>query len=137
MNVSRKKNEFFYIEKAIQMIDSVIDWLKLDDNSIIQTSKKESNTKNKKYLWTGDIIDFVEIIYALVETGVINNGEVEIKAVIEYLGSIFGISVNRCYDFYYKMRTRSGSRTAFLDKIKRLLEAKMDKDEEKNDKKRR
>lgn len=119
------------------MINSVIDWLKLDENSLIQIKTKKCNAKNKKYLWTGDIIDFVEIIYALIEAGVINNGEVEVKAAIEYLGSIFGISVNRCYDFYYKMRTRSGSRTAFLEKIKKLLEMKMDKDEEKNDRKRR
>lgn len=113
------------------MLDCSIDWV----NAEMQSSSEEINIKKRKYSdyrWTSDITNLVELAYALLEVGSVNNGEIEISSFVRFLGETFNIQINRCSDFYYKMRTRSGSRTIFLDKLKKLLEARMDRDDEKN-----
>lgn len=118
------------------MLDSAIDWLKADVKS--SSSSEGTNIKKRKcsdYRWTGDITNLVELAYALMETDSINNGEIEIIAFVHFLGDTFNIQIDRCSDSYYKMRARSGTRTSFLDRMKKMLEIKMDRDDEKNHKK--
>ncbi len=82
------------------------------------------------FRWTGDTISLIELAYALLETGNINKGEVVIKDFMEFLSKCFNIEIKRPADFYYKMRSRSGSRTVFIDKMKKLLELRMDRNDE-------
>lgn len=111
------------------MLDSAIEWLKSEIKSPHEHIKKK---KRGEYQWSGDIINLVELAYALIEASSIDDGEVEVKSFVDYLAGIFNLSIGSCYDFYYKMRTRSGSRTIFLDKLKKQLEARMDRDDDKN-----
>lgn len=113
------------------MLDSAVDWLKIELKSFserINIPKKKSSL----YQWTADISNLVELAYAILEAGCVNNGDAEVMAFVEFLGETFNIKIERCSDFYYKMRTKSGSRTAFLHKLIKVLEARMDRDDEKS-----
>lgn len=129
MNANREKNEMLnYMSKAIQMIDCAINFVKAENES---NSHNKKNKKYSKYQWTADISNLVELAYAILESDCVNNGDAEIMAFVEFLGEMFNIKIGRCSDFYYKMRTKSGSRTAFLQKLIKALEARMDRDDEK------
>lgn len=117
-----------YISKSIQMIDCAINFVKMEDNFSLLNKKSK---KYSKYKWTADISNLVELAYAILEAECVNNGDAEIMAFVEFLGEMFNIKIGRCSDFYYKMRTKSGSRTAFLQKLTKALEARMDRDDEK------
>lgn len=114
------------------MIDCTIDFVKSQKGFL---SLKKTNKKDSKYQWTADISNLVELAYAILEAECVNNGDAEIMAFVEFLGEMFNIKIGRCSDFYYKMRTKSGSRTAFLQKLIKVLEARMDRDDEKNNRK--
>lgn len=111
------------------MLNCAIDWVKAENVSNPDKTKKG---KHSKYQWTADISNLVEIAYAMLEAGCVNNGEAGITAFVQFLAETFNIKINRCSDLYYKMRIRSGSRTVFLDKLKKLLETRMDRDDERN-----
>lgn len=131
LNTDRGKNEKLrYAARAIQMVEAAIGWIKTETKPDGQTNMVKKKAKRTDYRWTGDITELVEAGYAFAEAGSVNNGEVEITDFICSLGDTFNIKIERCSDFYYKMRTRSGSRTAFLDKLKKRLEARMDRDDE-------
>ena len=90
--------------------------------------------------WTGSLVELVEIIYALDETGCINDGQNDIKDLAALFGSLFGmeIKVRNCYDAYLDMKRRKHeSRTYFLDKLRERLNLRMQRDDEKEMKRRR
>lgn len=120
-----------YTSKAIALLDMALEWVRAHDNLLHQTVKKSRKGKPAEVQWTGDLINLVENIYGAHQTNSFNNGQIEIKYLVEYIAGAFNVEINDCYDFYYKMRIRSGSRTAFLDKMKSLLERKMERDDEK------
>lgn len=110
------------------MLDCAIDLIKAEN---VSNPQKKKRKQCLNYQWTADISNLVELAYAILEAGCVNNGNVEIMAFVEFIGETFNIKIDRCSDFYYKMRTKSGSRTAFLHKLIKGLEARMDRDDEK------
>ena len=62
--------------------------------------------------------DLVELIYALHSSGVINNGNVEIKTIATAFQEIFNIDPGNYYHGFIEMRTRKTNQTKFLDKLK-------------------
>ncbi len=111
------------------MLDCAIDWVKMEN---VSNPDKPKTGKHSKYKWTADISSLTELAYAILEAGCVNNGEAGVTAFVQFLAETFNIKINRCSDLYYKMRTRSGNRTVFLNKLKKVLEARMDRDDEKN-----
>jgi predicted nucleic-acid-binding protein len=73
----------------------------------------------------------IEFVYALVCSKCINNGDVDIKEVMEFVEHIFGIDTGDFYRTYVELRQRN-NRTKFLDRLKASLLAKMDEDDEKD-----
>lgn len=76
--------------------------------------------------WTGDKVDLVELIYALVEAKCFNHGNVNIKEIVAYIEVVFNIDLGDYYDAFRKLRNR-GNRTAFLDSLIKYLKERMDK----------
>lgn len=109
-----------------------MEWIKAGNQFLPEEDGLKKKTRKTKYRWTADISNLVELAYAILEAECVNNGEAEIMAFVDFLGDTFNIQINRCSDFYYKIRTKSGSRTAFLHKLIKVLEARMDRDDEKN-----
>lgn len=83
-------------------------------------------------IWTGNQSDLVELLYALVESGAFNNGNVKIKTVILYFQSMFQVDLKYYYHKFTDISNRKKERTVFLDKLKASLIRKMDSKNELN-----
>ena len=84
------------------------------------------------YKWTGSAIELVEMVYALDEMKSINNGEAPIHELAAFVGTLLGIDIRDCYSAYTDMKRRKNeSRTYFLDKMQERLNKRMDRDDEK------
>lgn len=116
-----------YLNKGIQIIDCALGWLEKNDDK----SKTLVQENLSKLRWTGKTIDLVEMALAVHESGSINNGEVTVKAVVNFFCESLGVNPGNFSALYGVMRTRANSRTLFLDKLKRVFEKKMERDDEK------
>ena len=84
------------------------------------------------YKWTGSAIELVEMVYGLDEMKCINNGETPIHELAAFVGTLLGVDIRDCYSAYTDMKRRkNASRTYFLDKMQERLNKRMDKDDEK------
>jgi hypothetical protein len=118
------------LSKAILVIESAIEWLSAQDSGY-KPDKPEKMKPDFTLQWTADVTDLVEITMALHERRAINNGEVSITAMVNFLFNLFGMKPGNFFSTYGVMRTRANSRTLFLDELKRSLENKMDRDDNK------
>lgn len=91
---------------------------------------RKTGKVNNDLHWTLNIVDLVELTFALQEVGAFNGGELYTKYLMALLSELFQLEMGDCFAHYMSIRGRSGSRTKFLDKLKRSLEKKMDQDEE-------
>jgi hypothetical protein len=78
--------------------------------------------KYSKLQWTGSIVAWVELIYALHASGHINNGEVSLKKIFAVMGEAFDFKVEEFSRVFIDIKNRvKGDRTAFLDELKQAL----------------
>lgn len=92
-----------------------------------------------KRRWTGAVVEIVELIYALHEMKRIDDGEIAINELARFFGELFGIRLDArsVYDAYADIKRRKGeSRTYFLDKLRERLNLRMQRDDEKEMKRR-
>jgi len=101
---------------------------KFQEYLIDQTKKVscETGANENPVVWTCNQTDLVELIYALKETGAINNGNIEIKSLIDYFEVVFKVDLKHYYRKYADMACRKKERTVFLDRLKTSLIRKMD-----------
>ena len=134
-NDSARNTQGRFLDIAIGYINTELDLLRRYDRK--QEKPMQSEPAHR---WTGSLVELVEIIYALDETGCINDGQNDIKDLAAFFGSLFGmeIKVRNCYDAYLDMKRRKNeSRTYFLDKLRKRLNLRMQHDDEKEMKRRR
>ena len=132
---SARNTQSRFLDMAIGYINTELDLLRRYDRK--QGKPMQSEPAHR---WTGSLVELVEIIYALDETGCINDGQNDIKDLAAFFGSLFGmeIKVRNCYDAYLDMKRRKNeSRTYFLDKLRERLNLRMQRDDEKEMKRRR
>ncbi|MDR0231387.1 MAG: RteC domain-containing protein [Dysgonamonadaceae bacterium] len=122
-----------FVEKQILAELSIPGWLRKTDSQ--ETPKQENTAFNPQ--WTADVVDLVEMAMSLHESKAINNGEVSITTLVHFFFKLFGMKPGNFFSTYGVMRTRAGSRTLFLDELKRMMEYKMDRDDEKEVKRKR
>lgn len=111
---------------AIGYIDTELDLLARYGNR---------NTPHEtRFRWTGNLVELVEVIYALDELHCINDGELSINELFMFFGRSFGMDMKEsyCYNAYADMKRRKNdSRTYFLDKMRERLNLRMQRDDEK------
>ena len=100
---------------------SELERLHLQGNADIRTFSPKV-----KMTWTGKKSELVEQIYAWVEANSFNNGNVNVKEMVNYIETVFNIDLGDFYHIFLEMRERKGSRTIFLDKLIKLLNQRMD-----------
>ena len=83
---------------------------------------------NKDISWTNSQNALIELIYALYASNSIAHGKIGIRKLALIFQILFGTPLNDIHHAFHRMKTRSGSRTAFLDQLKISLEEYMDKD---------
>jgi len=82
---------------------------------------------NKETSWTNSQNALIELIYALYASNSIAYGKIGIKKLALIFQVLFQIPLNDIHHAFHRMKTRAGSRTAFLDQLKISLEEYMDK----------
>jgi hypothetical protein len=68
--------------------------------------------------WTGPKIGLVELIYALAQAGVFNNGKADYKEIAQHFETMFNIPLDNIYKIFEKIRLRECGPTTFLDSVK-------------------
>ena len=96
-----------------------------DENPDVILQKPESS---KDIFWTDNKNAIIELIYALYASGVISHGKIGIRKISLMFQILFRIPLGDLHHAFHRMKTRSGSRTSFLDQLKFSLEEYMDKD---------
>ena len=91
--------------------------------------------KNRKHLldndvqWTGSKAAAIEMGYAIHGIGVLNHGNVDIKAIMNFIEVSFNIDLGDYYRTYIALRNRKKDRTPFLNKLMENLLRRMDNDD--------
>ncbi|HMH33645.1 MAG TPA: RteC domain-containing protein [Puia sp.] len=80
--------------------------------------------------WTATKAGLIEIIYALYSDGSINNGNVDIKEIAEYVEQAFNIDLGNYYRVFQEIRIRKKGRTHYLDRLREKLIQRMDDTDE-------
>lgn len=81
--------------------------------------------------WTGQTTELVELVYALKESGSVNNGEIPIGKMCDTLFTLFGKKPIKDYARIYvaiKERETDYSYTYFIDKMRRKLNERIKAD---------
>lgn len=71
--------------------------------------------------WTGAKIDFVELVYALHSSNLVNNGQAGINELAENLENIFSIKIPDIYRSFLEIKARKSAPTKLLDILKTSL----------------
>jgi hypothetical protein len=82
-----------------------------------------------KYSWTDSKAALTEFIYAIHAAKCINNGNIEIKELANFLESLFRIDLGDYYRDYLQIKSRQ-NQTKFLDALKAALINKINEQEE-------
>ena len=85
-------------------------------------------SKYRTICFTGKKNALIELGYALVSSGDINHGNIEIKEFMEYLSSIFSIDLGGYYDAYIAMKERK-DQTSYLNRLIEQLTKRMKEDD--------
>ncbi len=96
-----------------------------DENPDTIQQKPESS---KDIFWTESKNALIELIYALYASTSISHGKIGVRKISLMFQILFGITLGDLHHSFHRMKTRAGSRTAFLDQLKSSLEEYMDKD---------
>ena len=103
--------------------------VKLETN----TQVEDNLQKCLKYpfRFTGKKVFLIELGYSLVSSGDINNGNVEIKEMMNFLGTVFQVELGDYCAAYIAMKERKKDRTAYLSRLQDSLVKRMDEDDSK------
>lgn len=107
-----------YLNKKLQ---------ELENESYIEKQYQSISTKIP-IRFTGKKAALIELGYALISSGDINHGNIEIKEFMNYLSSVFNIDLGGYYDAYIAMKERK-DRTSYLNKLIENLTKRMDEDD--------
>jgi hypothetical protein len=84
---------------------------------------RQSRTSLK---WTGSIVEWVELIYALYLVKRINNGNISLNELFQQMGEIFDFEVKEFSNYFMNVKNRKdGSRTKFTDLLRDALLGRM------------
>lgn len=84
------------------------------------------------YQWTGTKTDLIELAYALHENQTINHGNIQIEKFTQDFAAFFGIDISNSSRMFINIKQRkTESRTTFLNRLAKMLNGRMMKDDEK------
>lgn len=101
-------------------LESELKDLQNKTESIPFTNRKPNQT------WTGSKVALIELIYALHTEGVFNNGDIELKELVNGFEAAFGVELGQFNRVFLEIRARKSERTKFLNTLKEKLILRMD-----------
>ena len=100
--------------------------IKLETDNQIEDNLQRLN--KYPFRFTGKTVCLVELGYSLASSGDFNNGNVEIKEMMNFLSTVFHIDLGDYYAAYIAMKERK-DRTAYLHHLIERLVKRMDDDD--------
>lgn len=82
-----------------------------------ESQNKNSKTIKSEFLWTAPKSALIEVIYALYYKGAINNGNTDIKEIVNEFERIFKIDLGDPYRHFTNIKQRQKSPTYFLEQL--------------------
>jgi hypothetical protein len=122
-----------YTFSKIIAYENLIKWI---DIEILQLESPVVMEKPDDYMtlddfrWTGLKVYLIELAYSIYFARVINNGNIDIKTIINLFEKIFHINLDDYSRTFLDIKNRKTNRTKFLDKLKELLLKEMDNADE-------
>jgi hypothetical protein len=122
-----------YLFADFKAHEMVIDYLSTEINKleILRNNQQLSFEKaisTSPFNWTDNKIAIAELIYALVESGSINNGNVDVSSLAEHICQLFNIEYFDIYRTYVDIKNRKKNPVPFIDRIRENLLRRIDKD---------
>ncbi|MCT4646495.1 MAG: RteC domain-containing protein [Carboxylicivirga sp.] len=122
-----------YLFADFKAHEMVIDYLSTEINKlhILRNNQRLSFKKalgKSPFNWTDNKIAVAELIYALVESGSINNGNVDINALAEHICMLFNIEDMEIYRAYVDIKNRKKNPVPFIDRLRENLLKRINKD---------
>lgn len=119
-----------FIEKAIRLLDMQIAYV---ERQIQWTEAKQKCPLCKpenpylKLKWTGNVVEWVELIYALYSAKRINNGKTSLKELFQQMGEVFDFEVKEFSNYFMNIKHRTDEhRTKFIDSLRNTVLARME-----------
>lgn len=103
--------------------EMLIDYLKSEIVALKrknQSSGKDLIVSKGKYTWTESKAALVELIYSLHASKCINNGNIEIKEIANFLELLLGVDLGDFYHEFLQIKSRQ-NQTKFIDTLKLAL----------------
>lgn len=104
----------------------LIDYLKKRLSKIYSDCFSCDDCSESELRWTYSNTAYVELIYALVSVGAVNDGKIEISIIDRALRKVFKHDPGDIYKIYSEIRRRKKSRAKFMEDLTRGLEDRMD-----------
>ena len=83
-----------------------------------------TSRRNISLNWTGNKADLIELAYGIYGTSQINNGEVDIADIVDWLEHSLNINLGRYYQCFSEIKNRKSiSKTHYLDHMLSMLSA--------------
>ena len=98
--------------------------VKLETNAQIEDNLQKC--LKYPFRFTGKKVFLIELGYSLVSSGDINNGNVEIKEMMNFLSTVFQVELGDYYAAYIAMKERKKDWTAYLSRLQDSLVKRMD-----------
>jgi hypothetical protein len=110
--------------------DMLIGFLELKIDELNHKNGMANLHEPLNYSWSGNKIDLVELIYALKQAKLINNGNVDVKELAKHVGEIFNIELeDNIYRIFQDIKLRKTVRTKFINRLADNLNQKLNEED--------
>jgi hypothetical protein len=114
----------------LDLIDKQIDfvrWQMQMETTVHNCPFTRQYPNRSKLKWTGNVVEWVELIYALYTVKRINNGKVSLRELFHQMGEIFDFEVKEFSNYFMNIKNRTdGHRTKFMDLLKDAVLRRME-----------
>lgn len=101
------------------------------EDQLYNKIQEDKSIDTLKLNWTGSKAGMIELIYALHNQGVFDNGNSDIRMIAKYFENAFSVDLGDFYHTYLEIKNRKINRTKFIDTLRDGLIKKMDEQDEK------
>jgi hypothetical protein len=116
----------------IRANEMLMDYIRKELERLENLNDEISGGHKSTLRWTGNKIDFAEVLYALHFSDSVNDGKTTIKELSKALGPIFSVDVTKdIYKYYMEIKQRKTEKAKFLDYLKTILKRRIDDDDSK------
>jgi hypothetical protein len=118
-----------YLKKSIELVDLQIGFAKKQiwaERTAQNCPFLQKNQSSKKLQWTGSVVEWVELIYALYAVKRINDGKISLRELFRQTGEIFDFEVKEFASYFMNIKNRTdGHRTKFTDLLRDAVLGRM------------